>query len=71
MAPTERPEAFPAAEERREKGRTVSRRRATRNLAGKGPENLCHLRFESLLCCHLHVLQLCDCPHCFISYVKT
>jgi hypothetical protein len=41
MTPTDRPEAFPAAEERREKGRTVSRR-ATRNLAGKEPENLCH-----------------------------
>jgi hypothetical protein len=40
-APTERPEAFPAAEERREKGRTVSRR-ATRKLVEKGPENLCH-----------------------------
>jgi hypothetical protein len=67
MAPTERPEAFPAAEERREKGRTVSRR-ATRDLAGKGPENVSLKVREYFMVLSSPRPQLCGCQHCFISY---
>jgi hypothetical protein len=64
MVLTERPEAFPAAVERKEKGRTVSRR-ATRYLAGKGPENL-SLKVRE--CCHHHVLRLCGCLSAVASF---